>query len=119
SMGGLLDLPHGECNSILLEQVIDLNFDAVPERYADIAEKMQIEINSLNKEQIKYALLNRIRTLRKNLRIKDVEEVVGLNEEILDKLAEDAMADPCIVTNPRIVTKEEVRTIFERIIIRK
>jgi len=119
SMGGLLDLPHGECNSILLEQVIDLNFDAVPERYALVAEKMQVEIKDLNKEQIKFALLERIRTLRKNLGIKDVEEAEGLNEKILDKLAEDAMEDPCIITNPRTVTKEEIRTIFERIMVRK
>lgn len=37
SMGGLLDLPHGECNSILLEHIIRINFDTVPERYRDIA----------------------------------------------------------------------------------
>jgi len=28
SLGGLLDLPHGECNSILLEHVIALNYSA-------------------------------------------------------------------------------------------
>lgn len=116
SMGGLLDLPHGECNSILLEHVIDLNFDAVPERFMDIAEKMHVETKDLDIKQIKSGLLDRIRTLRSNLGINYFEEVEGLNDEILDKLAEEAMEDPCIVTNPKNATKEEVRAIFEKVL---
>ena len=36
SLGGLLDLPHGQCNAILLDHVMDYNFSAEPERYTDI-----------------------------------------------------------------------------------
>lgn len=116
SMGGLLDLPHGECNSMLLEKVIALNYDAVPDRYQDIAEKMHINTNAMKSSHVKEALLNQIRQLRENLKINDFVEVAELNDVILDKLAEEAMGDPCIVTNPRTVDKKEVRSIFEQII---
>ena len=36
SLGGVLDLPHGQCNSMLLEHVIDLNFKYAQDRYKDI-----------------------------------------------------------------------------------
>jgi alcohol dehydrogenase class IV len=36
SLGGLMDLPHGQCNALLLDHVIAYNFDAAPDRYADI-----------------------------------------------------------------------------------
>ncbi len=119
SMGGLLDLPHGECNSILLEQVIEFNFDAVVERYTTIAEKMNVETKNLDQNQIKDRLLEKIRTLRTHLEISSFEEVEGLDGEILDKLAQEAMEDPCIVTNPKNVSKEEIKEIFGRVLQRK
>lgn len=119
SMGGLLDLPHGECNSILLEHVIDFNFDVVPRRYTDIAERMHIETKDLDQYQIKIELLEKIRAMRKYLGIKDFVEVEGLNGEILDKLAKEAIEDPCIVTNPKNVTNKEIREIFERVLCKK
>lgn len=119
SMGGLLDLPHGECNSILLEHVIGLNFDAVPEQYMDIAEKMNVETKDLSQKQIKEKLLEKIRILRNNLGINDFVEVEGLNDEILDKLSEEAMEDPCLVTNPKNASLKEVRAIFKMVLIKK
>lgn len=119
SMGGLLDLPHGECNSILLEQVIEFNFDAVPERYMNIAKKMHLQTKDLDQNQIKVGLLEKIQTFRSRLGISDFEVVEGLNAEILDKLAEEAMEDPCIVTNPKEPKIEEVKEIFARILQRK
>nr|WP_300094070.1 iron-containing alcohol dehydrogenase [Sedimentibacter sp.] len=116
SMGGLLDLPHGECNSVLLEHVIDLNFDSVPQRYADIAEKLNLDTRYKNNDEIKERLIEKIRTLRTRLKIKGFEEVEGLDDVILDKLSEEAMDDPCIITNPKIVTMEEIRTIFEKVL---
>lgn len=116
SLGGLLDLPHGECNSVLLEHVIELNFDAVPQRYTDIAEKLNLETKDKNIDEIKENLIEKIKTLRISLKIKDFEEIEGLSDDILDKLSEEAMDDPCIITNPKNVTKEEIRTIFKKVL---
>jgi alcohol dehydrogenase class IV len=40
SLGGLMDLPHGECNALLLEYVVDYNFSSDPARYLKIAKTM-------------------------------------------------------------------------------
>ncbi|MPM21366.1 hypothetical protein SDC9_67810 [bioreactor metagenome] len=100
----------------MLEHVIDLNFDAVQQRYTDIAEKLNLEIKDKNIYEIKESLIEKIKTLRINLGVKDYEEVEALNDDILDKLSEDAMEDPCIITNPKTVTKEEIRAIFKKIL---
>ena len=36
SLGGLLDLPHGLCNAILIDHVVDYNFDAAPDKYRQL-----------------------------------------------------------------------------------
>ncbi len=40
SLGGYLDLPHGECNALLLEHVVAFNFDAASKRYRLIGKAM-------------------------------------------------------------------------------
>ena len=40
SLGGYKDLPHGECNALLLPHVIDYNFLRVPERFRRIADAL-------------------------------------------------------------------------------
>ena len=119
SLGGLLDLPHGECNSILLEHVIALNFDSAKEEYRDIASTLKIDIKELTFPEVEEALISRIRALRSSLDIGAYVVVKDLNDEILDKLAEGALSDPCIVTNPRSLTKKEVKAVYGRILKKK
>jgi len=119
SLGGLLDLPHGECNSILLEHIVNVNFEFSVERYTLIAKQMGLDVENANQEDIKLALLNWIRTLRKKLQIAGYAFVDTLNDEILDKLSEGALADPCLVTNPKLLTMKEVRAIYEKILRRR
>ncbi len=114
SLGGLLDLPHGECNSILLEHVIDLNFDSAPEKYNNISRSLGIEINSLN--SVKEKLLERIRILRENVGIRSFIEIAGSKDDLYDLLVKNALDDPCMVTNPKELSPAEVRNIYERIL---
>lgn len=116
SLGGLLDLPHGECNSILLEHIVNLNFMSEQEKYTRIAECMQVKTDGLTALQIRDALTERIRNLRNSLGIKGYAEVPDMGNDILEKLSEGALADPCIVTNPRILAREEVRKVYGRIL---
>ncbi len=116
SMGGLLDLPHGECNSILLEHVIDLNFDSASKEYREIALKMNLPVQEISDQEVKNLLINRIRMLRTNLGIKEFESVSNLPENIYDSLSENALNDPCIITNPKKVTKEDAKSIFQAVI---
>ena len=116
SMGGLLDLPHGECNSILLEHIIRINFDTVPERYRDIAKQLGLSVDNVSNFLLLEMIIERIVSIRSSLNIPASIKVAGLSEQTVDYLVANALNDPCMVTNPRTLTKEEVRSIYGRVL---
>ena len=116
SMGGLLDLPHGECNSILLEHIIRINFDTVPERYRDIAKQLGLSVDNVSNFLLLEMIIERIVSIRSSLNIPASIKVAGLSEQSVDYLVANALNDPCMVTNPRTLTKEEVRSIYGRVL---
>ncbi|SDZ09433.1 alcohol dehydrogenase-like regulatory protein ErcA [Tindallia californiensis] len=112
SLGGLYDLPHGECNGILLEKVIEANFQAAEPYFRQIAEKMDLSVANMNTEEACIALVERIRQLRRKVGIPDYLPMESIDEIALEKLTENALQDPCMVTNPKIMAKEEVKKIY-------
>lgn len=116
SMGGILDLPHGECNSILLEHVIEMNFQYASSQYTEIAYAMGIETKDMNETDVKEALMNRISMLRQNVGIPEYVEVKDMEKDSINKLVKASLSDPCMVTNPFTPNPKEVGDIFERII---
>ena len=115
SLGGLYDLPHGECNSILLDRVIEYNFDSAAIRYRRIAEEMGLRTEKLKDMEVKELLLEKICQIRARA---GIESVLVLKSETpdLERLSEGAMNDPCMLTNPRTLEKKEVKEIYERVI---
>lgn len=116
SLGGLYDLPHGECNSILLGPVIELNFEFAPVRYRKIAEEMGIFVMGINDAEVKNRLTEKIAFFLDKIGIHAFLNLEGKTDKDLDKLADCALNDPCMVTNPRTLTKDEVKSIYERIL---
>jgi alcohol dehydrogenase class IV len=108
SLGGLKDLPHGECNAILLEHVVKFNFSSEPERYLKIAKTLGF--NDLND---KYGLINGIVNLKIETGMNRTLKEIGVEEKDIPELAQRAMQDPCIVTNPVIPKKIDVEEIFK------
>ncbi|MBF4693206.1 alcohol dehydrogenase-like regulatory protein ErcA [Fusibacter ferrireducens] len=109
SLGGLFDLPHGECNSILLEHVIDHNFEFAKERYMTIAEALGVQ------NPCKETLIEAISGMRHTLGIKAKIDL-GIKSDEIQKLAEFSLQDPCMVTNPTVMSKEDVIKVFERVL---
>ena len=52
-LGGLLDLPHGECNAMLLDNVVDFNFSHAVDKYKLISEAMGIDLRGLGEKRCK------------------------------------------------------------------
>lgn len=113
SLGGFLDLPHGECNSLLLEHVINYNYEVVPEKYAKIAEYMGISTKGLSNTQINKLLYDRIHNLRMSLGINKSLKSVGVKIGDIGPLAKNAINDACIMTNPRKANKRDIEVIYE------
>lgn len=113
SLGGYLDLPHGLCNSILLEHVIDYNFSSAEDRFKTIAEAMDLNIKGLSSTEIKAKLLARVIELKKNVGLSQSLAEHGVNKADIPFLSSNALRDPCLVTNPRKSNKRDVETVYE------
>nr|WP_034623783.1 alcohol dehydrogenase-like regulatory protein ErcA [Maridesulfovibrio hydrothermalis] len=113
SLGGLLDLPHGECNAILLPYVIKANFPFAIGRYIRIAEAMGVDVAGKSSEEVCEMLVDKIVELRKSVGITKSLRDFGLTQSEIPKLAKLALNDACMVTNPVDFSQEDVERIYE------
>jgi len=112
SLGGYLDLPHGECNSILLEHVLNYNFKEAEDRYKQIARTMQLNIKGLNSLEIKSLLFNHIQSLKRNLGITNSLQDIGVKPSDIQILSKKAKNDACLLTNPRNANIKDIEVIY-------
>jgi alcohol dehydrogenase len=114
SLGGFLDLPHGECTGMLLEPVVAFNYDTAPERYEKIGQALGLSMEKMSGEEKKTAILNEIRDLRKASGLTNTLGSRGLQKNDIPKLSEKALNDPCMITNPRRPEfKRDIEAIYE------
>lgn len=115
SLGGNFDLPHGECNALLLEEVVQFNYPASPDKYKQLAKAMHIDIDNYELSERPTIIVNTIRSLRKNLGITQRLNNLGVSLSDIPKLAAFAYKDPCIATNPRAASPEEIEKLYQAI----
>lgn len=108
SLGGFYDLAHGECNALLLEHVIAYNYQAAPDRYSRIAELFQVNEGPTQRE----GLVRAVRTFRQQAGIRSDRQQRGMVSADLTFLAEKALEDPCMLTNPRQPSLSDLKKIF-------
>ena len=113
SVGGCCDLPHGDCNAILLEHVVPFNFEAAAERYAQLAEALGLQVAGLSREQVLHKLAGWLRDFRRSLNIPDGLGAMGVSRSSLGKLAQHAAADACLATNPRPASIQDIERLYE------
>jgi len=114
SLGGLLDLPHGLCNAILLDHVVDYNFDAVPDKYRQLGNALGASIPANAPiDEIRGGVLETIRDLKQAANVHDNLCKMGMSMDDLPLLARNALADACMLTNPKQPSSDEVMAIYE------
>ncbi len=113
SLGGYLDLPHGLCNAMLLEHVIDFNYKEAHERFKVVAETLGIDTRGLNTTQIQSRLMNTVITLKKDVGLTQKMAESGVHISDIPILSDHALLDPCILTNPRKSNKRDVAAVYE------
>lgn len=112
SLGGFLDLSHGECNAVLLDHVVDFNFDAEPLRYQRIGEAMGINFSRMTRLEKKTAVIHELKHLKESIGIDHTLRQIGVKESDILQLSKNAMEDSCIVTNPCRPDQEDIGEIF-------
>ncbi len=112
SLGGYLDLPHGECNAILLPHVVDYNFESATERYVKIAETINMPLPDNNKNEIRKAFIEYLVNFKQSVGIHTTLKSKGVTLDIIPQLAAKAIKDPCNATNPKPPVIDDLRTIY-------
>ena len=113
SAGGFLDLPHGECNALLLEHVVRFNLSASPERYRQIADAMGIDTRGMEARTVGVRMTEALAGLRRRVGIDGGLGARGVRPDDLAELSRHAVRDACVVTNPRRVEQADARVIYD------
>jgi len=113
-LGGFYDLPHGVCNAILLPCVEMYNKAVCPERFADIARAMGEKIEGLSPEEAADKAIDSIKKLASDIGIPSGLKGLGVRDEDLELMAENAMQDICRFSNPRELSKEDIVDIYRK-----
>ncbi|UYZ83668.1 iron-containing alcohol dehydrogenase [Entomomonas sp. E2T0] len=106
-IGGKYHIPHGMCNAIMLPAVMRFNQLVCKKEYAEIG-------HALTGKQIEAEdTIKAIQQLIYDVGLcKKLGEFGGSPEDI-PQLAEAAMQDICLTTNPRTVTQEQIIAVYQ------
>lgn len=114
SLGGLSGLSHGMCNALLLEHVVDFNYQSAPKRYDRIISAMGLDIEGLAPEHRKASLLEGLARLCSATGINTTLSALGITRADIHQLAINAINDPCMATNPRKASLQDIERLYEK-----
>jgi alcohol dehydrogenase len=118
-LGGFYDLPHGECNAILLPHVQRANLNARLERYVEMARFLGENVDGLSMRAGAEKCLDAIKQLSTDIGIPSGLVELGkrygkqVKKEDIAIMTGNAQKDACGFTNPRKLKDAEVSAIYE------
>ena len=120
AFGARFHVPHGRANGILLTYVMNFNagcsasLTPVAERYAYIARVLNLDKSGTRQGAL--SLIRAVHTLCNKVGIPASIKAAGIDREefmgMVDDMAEAALNDATITTNPRECTKEDIKNIY-------
>jgi choline dehydrogenase len=100
--GGMYpEVPHGEAIAAYTPAVMRYNLDAVPERYAEVAAAMGVDVDGLSTREAAEAAVTAVEDLIATVDLPSGLADLGVAEEDLPKIAEKSMDTFEIHDNPR------------------
>ena len=117
-LGGFYNLPHGECNAILLPHVEKFNLIACIDRLADLAALIGEPVANVSKREAADVFLAAIRRLSTDVGIPaglvEMGKFYGKDVKAADipTMTGNAQKDACGLTNPRRPTDADVAAIY-------
>lgn len=106
-LSGILDLPHGMVCGIILPYIMKWNLIATPSKFADIAEAMGENITGLSPIKKAKRAIEAVQELLTDVGVPRNLKEVGVDEAIVPKLVEQALAEG-LKANPRRQFSKEI-----------
>lgn len=119
-LGGFYDLPHGECNAILLPYVSEYNRISSRRRFTRIAQLLGERTEGLSSDASSRLAITAIRTLSSDVGIPAGLIALGkkygkdVREEDIPIMTANAQKDACSLTNPRMMSDAAVAAIYKQ-----
>jgi alcohol dehydrogenase class IV len=111
-VGGLLDLPHGVCNGVLLPHVIRFNGGDQPARFVPIAQAMGLDVAGAPAEEAVERVAGAVRELADEVGVPKGLGALGVTLDDVPRLARLTLGDACLTTNPRGASVEDIEALF-------
>lgn len=108
------DTPHGIANAVLLPYVLEFNAPATGEKFREIARAMGVKgVDDMSQDEYRKAAIDAVKQLSKDVGIPEKLHMIGVKQEDLVALSQDALKDVCTGGNPRNCTAEEILEIYK------
>lgn len=116
-LGGRFDIAHGLANAMLLPTVMKFNLESPSKpKFRLIAEAMGIDTKGLTDDEAGHKAIKAVEKLKKTIGIPEKLSELGIKEEDLDVLSEDALNDVCTGGNPREVTVKDFKKLYKSVL---
>lgn len=113
SLGGYLDLPHGLCNAMLVEHVIDFNYREAEDRFKVVAETLGVDTRGMASSEVRQRLIRQVVDMKAQVGLTQTLAASGVSRSDIPRLSAFAISDPCILTNPRRSSQRDVEVVYE------
>ncbi|MFP5019513.1 iron-containing alcohol dehydrogenase [Pseudonocardia phyllosphaerae] len=112
-VGGLLDLPHGLINGILLPHVIRFNGVDDSTRFVPIAQAMGLPARvGMPGDEAVDMVATEVRKLADEVGVPTGLGAIGVREADVPRLARLTLGDACLATNPRSASVGQIEGLF-------
>jgi alcohol dehydrogenase class IV len=111
-VGGLLDLPHGVINGILLPHVISYNTRATPGRFRELALAIGLPVAGAPIDEVADILSDYVRRLADEVGVPRGLRDIGVSDGDIPRLALSTLEDACLTTNPRGADAVDIESLF-------
>lgn len=112
-IGAIFHVPHGLSNALVLSHVLEFNLPAAEELYAELAGVIIPELSAASSRDRARMFIDEIAAIGRDCKVPSSLSAVGIGQDDLKKLAEDAMKQTrLLVNNPREVTFDDAYAIY-------
>jgi len=116
TIGGMVHVPHGVANALLLPHVMAFNRIGCREKYAKVAALLGERTEGLSLEQASLAAVSAVRQLTQDLQIPQRLRDVDVPEDLLQIAAQRCMETQTriVTNNPRAVTEDDALDLLRK-----
>jgi len=112
-LGGRFDVAHGVSNALMMLPVLRFNRPACPERYRDLADALGVDCEGKSVDEAGMAALDVLAELVQEVRVPTKLQEVGIPEESLEELADNAIkVTRLLANNPRPIAWEDALRLY-------